>query len=139
MTKPFKIYISEFVHNPLHQSSFIQEFSLNSVLTTTYPKSWTLEMSHSSNIFHAYCEYIHRIFFITLIQVYVLFQGSILQGFLTNLAFMDGYGCLLIFCMLKRHVETKKSFMYWSPSSQLWVMDPSATDKQRLTKLLVDF
>lgn len=35
-------------------------------------------------------------------------RKHILKGFLTNLGFMGGCGCLLIFCMLKRHVETKK-------------------------------
>lgn len=45
----------------------------------------------------------------------------LLRLFLTNLVFMGSSGYLLMFCMLKRQVETKKTLIHWSPSSQMWL------------------
>lgn len=41
------------------------------------------------------------------------------QGIFNRPVFMGGCGCLLFFCILKRHTDTKKSFIHCRPSCKL--------------------
>lgn len=72
-------------------------------------------------------------------SICIISRKHMRQGFLTKLVFMGGCGCLLIFYMLKRHVETKKNLHILKPNSQMSFRDCSTTYNQRLTKLLVGF
>lgn len=48
-------------------------------------------------------------------SICIISRKHMRQGFLTKLVFMGGCGCLLIFYMLKRHVETKKPLHILKP------------------------